>query len=311
VHSIIAALTIALAVPPRVVAPEGGSPAPVEVPAAATEALARADAAVTAGDEDAALAALREAFGHTTEAHPKLRRDILHGIGNAERRRFDATGDLKGLRRAVVTLADAAERCTDPLDPVCPKIDEDLQQARVRLEQEESGARPPSDPVTPVGPATPPGPEAPSAPVAVATHPTHPGDPGPPSAPRPVDSKAEMNRQLRTADGLAVTGYVLLAIGGVTLVVVSLPAIVSASIAQDRAEGDPLLVSVEELEGRAARRRRIAAISALVGGGFVIAGVAFMGAGLGKKAAIRKRAEAQASAMLLPGGAGAALRVRF
>lgn len=251
--------------------------------------LARAEAAVQAGDDEAALAAYRAAYAKRPEGDEVARRDLLHAIGRAEARGYDTTGDMSALRRAEASLADAEDACGD--DAVaCAAIGADLQEVRRRL-----------------GATAQPTVAAPSAPVAAvppaaAMQPT-----GAPSL--PPDDVIDRQRRLKTAEGVVITGAVFAGLGGTALVLLAMPAGIAAEIAEDRAADDPILVSEQELLERAERRRRFARISAIAGAGGLVLGGVMLGVGLGMRSKIKR--EATATAMMLEGGGGVALVGRF
>lgn len=277
--TVVAAATMLAATPVRA-APESGRYA---------EELARAQAAVNAGDDETALEAYRAAYASRPEGDEIARRDLLHEIGRAEARRHRETGDVAALRRAEASLADAEDACGDDA-VVCAEIGSELAEVRHELGTD----------TAPAGDAAAP-PSAVVAPRAQIQ---------PTAAPAmPSDDAVDRNRRLKTADGVMITGAVFMGVAGVALVFLAMPAAIAAEIAEDRADDDAIFASESDLRGRAERRRRFARISAITGAGCLVFGGAMLGAGLGMRSKIRK--ETRATAMMLEGGGGVALVGRF
>lgn len=125
--------------------------------------------------------------------------------------------------------------------------------------------------------------------------------PPPPPPPRlAVPTEARPSEGLETranaGRGIAVTGFVLDGLGVVGLALIALPFFISAEIAKDRAQSDPVLVSVSELERRAARRMSIATTSTwaslgVLGGGLVLTSVG-LAVWLPARRALRRHAPA-------------------
>lgn len=251
--------------------------------------VARAEAAVAAGDDETALAAYRSAYAQRPEGDEIARRDLLHAIGRAEARQHGATGDMSALRRAEASLADAEAACGN--DAVaCAAIGADLQQVRSQLGTESGPfVAAPTAPVAPVPPA------AAMQPTTAST--------------LPSDDAIDRQRRVKSAEGLVITGAVFAAAGGVALLLLAAPAGIAAEVAENRAEDDPILVSENELLERAERRRRFARISAIAGAGGLVLGGVLLGVGLGMRSKIKR--EAAATAMMLEGGGGVALVGRF
>ncbi len=238
-------------------------------------ALARGDLATDTGDHAGAVAAYREGLAAAAEAEPATQVDILRRLAKAQRTSYANGGGYAALEGAEASLADAEARCVAPEladDQGCVQarqelltVRQELTDARVRGE----GIEPPLAP-TPV------------APVSAAV------PPPPPPTPVGVDRSAQTEQQYRTADRFVIAGAVLMGVGGGALVLLALPAWGLSAIAQDRADSDPLLASETTLQDRADRRRRFAIGAAIAGGGLVVIGVPFLGAGLGMKSKLDK-----------------------
>jgi hypothetical protein len=88
-----------------------------------------------------------------------------------------------------------------------------------------------------------------------------------------------------------IGGFVGIGVGAGTLLFVSLPFLAAESVARSRAEGEPVLVSQDELLARAERRERVAQVSAVVGGSILLTGVVLAIVGGTQRAAVRRDAE--------------------
>jgi hypothetical protein len=261
-------------------------------PNAYAEALAEGDARAKAGDDAAAIESWRSAYAAAAE-DPAARRDVLARIGAAHQRRFEAQGDAAELRRAEASLADAAKLCDGPAadDVACASIRADLEQVQGRVAaidrpSTQSGSGVP----TSMQPAPPP-----------VVQPTQP-------SPEVIDRSERM----KSAENVAIAGYVFAGLGGATLLFVSVPYVIAAEIAEDRAEDNPILVSEEELYERRDNRLRVARISALIGGSSLLFGGIFIGTGLGIRHKIKKEAAvARAAPWFGPNGGGVAVVGRF
>jgi hypothetical protein len=135
----------------------------------------------------------------------------------------------------------------------------------------------------------------------------------PPPTPLP---DREQQRRRKVAEGFAIAGAVFLGAGGMTWVLLSLPAAIAGGVAESR---DPVLgiPSEAELHARAERRYRFARTTFLAGLGMAAVGGIMLGAGLGTRAKIdrqlsagRPRTTLHLHPTLGRDGAGAALVLR-
>ena len=132
----------------------------------------------------------------------------------------------------------------------------------------------------------------------------------PPLAPAPsVEPPSPSVRARRGAGAaLAITGGVGLGMSAAGLMFLTLPTLVAAEIAEDRADdGGNLLTSEQNLRDRAERRRDFARESAIVCGYIALGGAVLTGVGLavwpwkeGRMRAKKRRRRAQLGALPLP-----------
>ena len=123
-----------------------------------------------------------------------------------------------------------------------------------------------------------------------------------------------LNRRVRSGRGAAISGFVFLGLGAVTLLFVSVPAVIMREIAEDRAErsGEPLLTSDSELRRRAALRHDVAVYSAITGAGIFTLGAILTASGLGVWIpARREQRRLRAQAGMTAGGFTLGVRGRF
>jgi len=259
-----------------------------------TPAAPAADAGATE------LAALRrkEAELPPSPAGDEAREALLLDIGRAERRRYDATNDAVHLSAAQTALRqhlELAERRGTLTAEHRREVEAELTALDNLAGWDEPGATNPAAAVSPTPPA----------PIVA-----------PPPAPRPIDP--DLVRRQRAASGLTTAGAVFLGLSGATWLFLSVPAIIAAEVAQQRADDGTVIVSESEIYARAERRRNFARTTFWIGLGGVAVGGILLGTGLGSKARVEREisaARARATLRLVPNlgfqGAGATLVLRL
>jgi hypothetical protein len=279
------------------------TPAGAETPEGFAGARKAGDAHAAAGDDTAALAAWRTAYGRAPSGAEgdEAREALMLDIGRAERRLYASGQDPAHLRRAEAALqehlAASLRRAGEGDEAVTHRAEVEGELAQIR---EQLAALD--------GPATP-APVPP--PVVIAPAPPLPTPTPPPADPVLMD-------QRRTANALVVAGAVFTSLGGSGLVLLAVPAALAGGIAQDRADNDPIFVSESELRDRADRRFYFAKISALAGLGSAALGGILLGVGLSRRVRIDReirvqqtQPQASVSPFFSARSAGGSLTVRF
>jgi hypothetical protein len=120
------------------------------------------------------------------------------------------------------------------------------------------------------------------------------------------------------ANAMVTAGAVFTALGGGALVLLAAPAAIAGSLADQRADSEPILVSEAELRDRADRRFYFAKVSALAGLGSAVLGGVLLGVGLSRRGKIDReirnqqtRPQASVSPVFSARSAGGSLTVRF
>lgn len=251
------------------------------------------------GDDTAALEAWRVAYGRAPEGAKgdEARETLLLDIGRAERRLYESSQDPACLRRAEPALqgylAANATRTGDDEKAAAQRaeVERELEEIRSRLAVIDKPPEPEPVPPPPV--------------VAPAPPPLAPPDP-------------VLMDQRRRANAMVAAGGVFVGLGGISLVLLAMPATIAGAIADDRADNSPILVSESELRGRADRRFFFAKVAALAGLGSAALGGVLLGVGLSRRKRIdsdiqdqQRRPQAHVSPYFSPDSAGGALTVRF
>lgn len=127
--------------------------------------------------------------------------------------------------------------------------------------------------------------------------------------PAPAPMRPDQAAELRSAKALLAVGTSLLALGGLTLLGVSLPLWALRNRALRRADEQTFYVDEQRLISRA-RRRQAGAVVTLVGGAALASsGLALLTVGASKRARVRR--ELSLVPALGPGFAGASATLRF
>ena len=255
----------------------------------------------TAADPSAAeLESLRRAEAELPPGPEgdEAREALLLDIGRAERRRYDATGDVVHLSAAQTTLRQHLE-LSKRRGTLTEEHRREVEAELAALDNLSGWDEPGPAPAAAVSPTPP-------APVVAP----------PPPAPRPIDP--DLVQRQKTATGLTTAGAVFMGLGGATWLFLSVPAIIAAEIAQQRADDGTVIVSESEIYARAERRRNFARTSFWVGLGGVVVGGIMLGVGLGSKARVEREiaaSRARATLRLVPTlglqGGGATLVLRY
>lgn len=277
------------------------APADAALPEGFAGARKAGDGHAAAGDDTAALAAWRAAYGRAP-AGPEgdeAREALMLDIGRAERRLYASSGgDPAHLRRAEAALqehlAASLRRTGEDEKAVAHRAEIEGELAEIREQlatldgPSEAGPVPPPPVVAPV------------------------------PAPVPAPADPVLMDQRRTANALWITGAVFTGFGGGALVLLAAPAALAGSIADDRANGDSFFVSEAELRERAERRYYFAKVSALAGLGSVVVGGVLLGVGLSRRVRIDReiraqqaRPQASVSPLFSAHTAGGSVTVRF
>lgn len=282
--------------------PAVAAAAPAELPEGFAGAREAGDAHAAAGDDEAALAAWRTAYGRAPQGPDgdEAREALMLEIGRAERRLYESSREPEHLRRAAAALREhlAANQRRTAADEAAAAHRAEVERELAEVDEQLAALDGPAEP-------------APAAPLPVLAPPALPAPPPPPADPVLMD-------QRRNANALVAAGAAFTAVGGIGLVLLAMPAAIAGGIAEDRADNNPFFASESELRERAERRFRFARITALAGLGSLAVGGVLLGVGLARRARIdreleaeRRRVRASVSPLLSPHATGGSLTVRF